>query len=517
MGTFEGRCAYLLGCVFQKPKKRTYSKRNLKHRLKTRTYNIFGKVVCKVTLLRTLQISESRLSTAFKKQICDTYADGRGLLSGGANAFPPAKKEEVRAHISSFPKYVSHYTRAQTDSKFLPSTLNLAKMYELYKSESDSPVSLSFYKRIFYKDFNLKFKVPKKDTCYKCDYYLAKIKTVTGSDHMMLEEWHEEHLKEAERLSAQMHKDLENAKTDADLETLPYDMQKILQAPKVPTGIIYYKRQLNLYNFGIHVGSSGQGIFNIWLEFEASKGTQEVGSSLKKYIESIRRPIKRLILWSDSCGGQNRSIKLVLMMIHILHNHRSLQSISLRYLQSGHSYLPNDSEFGDAECYMKQYPEIYTDEQYIDLMKNCRTEKKFIVNRMSSKDFFSVKNLEAAITNRKKDISNQKINWLDTHEILLEKSQPTIIKMKKKFDDDFQSVNIAKAGSQLDFKNVVLDELWPEGRPLSKEKVKDLKEIMSLVPDEYKYFYEFLENTQTAEFIDDLDGFGETVDFEIEC
>lgn len=517
MGSHGGRCAFLMSCVSQKLKKRTYTKKHLKNRMTTRTYMIFGTVVCKIALLRTLQISETRLSTALKKQMhCDTYADCRGKVSGGANAFPVSKTEEVRAHIASFPKYVSHYTRAQTESKFLCSTLNLAKMYKLYKIDSESPVSKSSYKRVFYRDFNLRFKVPKKDTCYKCDFYLAKIKTAVGADRVMLEEWHNQHLEQAELLSKQMKKDLENAKIDEDLETLPFDMQKILQCPKVATSIAYYKRQLNLYNFGIHVGSSGQGIFNIWLETEASKGTQEVGSCLKKFIQSISRPIKRLILWSDSCGGQNRSIKLVLMMIHILQNHRSLETISMRYLQSGHSFLPNDSEFGDAETYMKQYEAIYTDRQYIDIMEACRIENKFVVNRMSAKDFFSVKNLEAAITNRKKDTSNQKINWLDTHEILLEKSQPTVIQMRNKIDGVFQSVNIEKGRGKLDLKSIILNELWPEGRPLSKEKIKDLKEMLLLVPDEHKHFYDFLDHVPGADFIDDVDGFGESIDFEVE-
>lgn len=101
--------------------------------------------------------------------------------------------------------------------------------------------------------------------------------------------------------------------------------------------------------------------------FSYSKGTQEVGSCLKKFIDT---PVKKLILWSDSCGGQNRSIKLILLLIHMLQNSKTThhwnpfrqskkvlilfvtywQSFYVRYLQSGHSFLPNDSEFGDVEC-----------------------------------------------------------------------------------------------------------------------------------------------------------------------
>lgn len=179
-------------------------------------------------------------------------------------------------------------------------------------------------------------------------------------------------------MQAQMKRDLEAAKTDDELETITFDMMKVLPIPKVPTSSAYYKRQLNLYNFGVHFGSNNQGVFNLWTEIDASKGTQEVGSCLKMHIEQITKPIRRLILWSDSCGGQNRSIKLVLMMMHVLHNHKPLESVSVRYLQSGHSFLSNDTEFSDAECGLKRIEKIYTDAVYIEIMRKCRKKTSLL-------------------------------------------------------------------------------------------------------------------------------------------
>lgn len=223
-------------------------------------------------------------------------------------------------------------------------------------------------------------------------------------------------------MRSQMERDIAAAKLDEILEVLTFDLQKLLMLPNIPTSIIYYLRQLNLYNFGIHTGSTGKGKFNIWTEDEASKGTQEVGSCLKSHIEEITRPIKKLILWSDSCGGQNRSIKLILMLMYILHNHKTLESISMRYLQSGHSFLPNDSEFGEVETAVKRREKLYTDEHYMEVMRECRTKNVFEVKRMSLEDFFSVHGLESLITNRKVDLNREKVSWLETHEILMEKT-----------------------------------------------------------------------------------------------
>lgn len=489
----------------------------MKNRLTTRNYSMFGIAVCKSAFLKTLQINAGRVNVAFKKDSCDTYADLRGRFICGWNKLHSSKVEEIRSHINSFPKYVSHYTRTQTNSKFLHSTLSLALMYRLYKEKIENPVSVSVYKKVFYRDFNLRFKIPKKDTCKKCDHYLVKMKNAVGIDRQINEEWHMHHLERAELLRKQMYEDLALAKTDDEVETLTFDMQKTLNLPKLSSNIVYYLRQLNLYNFGIHVGSSGKGIFNLWLEYEASKGTQEVGSCLIKHIKKITSPIKKLFLWSDSCGGQNRSIKLVLLLMHTLQNHASLETIFLRFLESGHSFLPNDSEFGDVECLLKTYEKVCTDQKYIQIMEDCRQQNKFCVNRMLPEEFLSVKNLTDNTTNRKKDSNKEKVSWMSTHEIILEKSEPLKIKMKKHMNAEIQTINIEKKGcDKKKFKKKKLGQLWPKGRPLSKEKVKDLKSMMFLVDEEDMHFYDFLKKVTSREFIDDVEGYGEAVDFDVE-
>lgn len=518
IGNFSGRVALLMTCVSPNAIKRFKDDVTVTKHGAIRDYLIYGSPVCQKAILKTLQISDKRLYTAIKKFVeCNTLSDLRGQSSGGRNALPESKKNEVRAHIASFPKYVSHYTRGKSESKYLNADLTLAKLYQLYKEEANNPVNQSYYNNIFYTDFNLRFKKPKKDTCHKCDLFNIKIKSSSGAEREMYEECHRIHLECAESLRSQMRRDIAAAKLDKLLEVLIFDMQKMLMLPNISTSIIYYLRQLNLYNFGIHTGSTGKGKFNIWTEDEASKGTQEVGSCLKSHIDTITRPIKKLILWADSCGGQNRSIKLILMLMYILHNHETLESISMRYLQSGHSFLPNDSEFGEVETALKRCEKLYTDEHYMNVMKECRTKNGFEVNRMSPDDFFSVHGLESLITNRKVDLNRKKVSWLDTHEILMEKNQPGIIKMRNKVDGPFQSVNLNKTGRLLDMKDIVLGSLWPTGRNLSKEKVKDLRSMMDLIPPEHRHFYdERLNRVGEADFTDDIDGFGETIDFEVE-
>ena len=82
-----------------------------------------------------------------------------------------------------------------------------------------------------------------------------------------------------------------------------------------------------------------------------------------------------LILLSDSCGGQNRNIKVVLMLKSILASHPNLQTIYLKSLVPGHTFLLNDSDFGDIESCLKYHQQIYSPEDYINIILTCRQQK----------------------------------------------------------------------------------------------------------------------------------------------
>lgn len=52
---------------------------------------------------------------------------------------------------------------------------------------------------------------------------------------------------------------------------LTYDMEKVLGLPKIPTNIVYYKRQLSIYNEGIYKGSDRQPYCFVWKENTAGR------------------------------------------------------------------------------------------------------------------------------------------------------------------------------------------------------------------------------------------------------
>ena len=114
------------------------------------------------------------------------------------------------------------------------------------------------------------------------------------------------------------------------------------------------------------VGFSSYKNLFFWIEGEAGCGVQEFGSCLRKYIENnITNEVENIILLRDSCGRQNKNIKITLLLKSILDELPHLKTIRLRFLVSGHTFLRNDSDFGDIECKIKKQNKIFSPEDYI--------------------------------------------------------------------------------------------------------------------------------------------------------
>lgn len=368
-------------------------------------------------------------------------------LSGGKNKISEHRLQEVIQHIDKFPRYKSHYAREQSTCMYLRSDTTLSVMYNLYKEGSESPVSFSKYKDIFLRHFNLKRKPLKKDTCNTCDKLEVLKNTGSLEEQNKFNLEKQNHLTLASEARNTMNTDRKRAEEDEHLEVLTFDMEKTLPLPRIPTSVVFYKRQLWLYNLGIHTAKKNKGHCYIWLEGVAGRGAQEVGSCLFRHImeDADMAACKNLILWSDSCGGQNRNIKMVLMLMAMLEVHPTLEKITLRFLTSGHSFLPNDTDFGDIECALKLQQRLYTADDYINIMKSCKKKNPLVVHKMEKEHFFGTANVEKNIVNRKVDVSNSKINWLKFKEIEVRKDRPFTIFVKTSLGDEtHREINIEK-------------------------------------------------------------------------
>ena len=92
---------------------------------------------------------------------------------------------------------------------------------------------------------------------------------------------------------------------------------------------------------------------------------------LKKIVSCILKHVnlrseRRIIDYSDMCTGQNRNIKVALMWLKIVQTlENNVEIIDHKFLISGHSFFPNDRDFGVVEMSLKKiiycsFPKIIT-------------------------------------------------------------------------------------------------------------------------------------------------------------
>lgn len=522
--SYNSQINFIAAAVTEVEKKRCYG-RDTEKRKFSRTYRIADKVVCRNMFVTNFRITSFRVNTALKKfHGRAPLTDQRGYKQGGHNKLPDNKVQEVIEQISKIPKYISHYSRTKTEANFLPPGVTLPKMYEQYHGEYDDPVSLSCYKKIFYANFNLRCKALKKDTCNVCDGLKMKIENEAEPEKKEdLKKEHNKHLEQAEMAQTLRRDDFKTAVDNQDHECLTFDLEKTLPLPRIPTNIVFYKRQLWVYNLGIHSGKLNRGFCYVWCENEAGRGAQEVGSCLLKHIETQLAPeVQHLTLWSDSCGGQNRNIKMILLLKHILHRSTQLSDITLKFLCSGHSFLPNDADFSDIESALKHQQRLYLPTEYMNIMKTCRKKNPFVVTKMDGADFVSVSNLEKNIVNRKVGDGGEKVNWLHIKSIRLEKNQPfLLIVQQHSFTEQTHQINIQKKSGRgrsvnaADIFSEPLPLLWPNGKVIADKKLTNLKELFHLIPSDCMEFYNGLRGSSSIQ--EDVDGFDvENLDFEID-
>lgn len=465
--------------------------------------------VCKKMFLKTLQTDSAKIHRALKKVTEGTVTDLRGKHIPH-NKAPEERINYVKMHITSFPRYRSHYCREDNPNKmFLHHGLNLSIMYRLYKEKMSEDnlvseiVSQSLYENIFYKEFNLSFKPPHKDSCKTCDIIQTKL-LAAENDTNNTENVHclkieqELHHRKVESARSEMNSDKEKA-LKGDITVLTFDLQKTFLLPKVPTGVVYYKRQLSCFNLGIHDLGNNTATMNIWHEGLAGRGPDEIGSCLLKYFR--HNDVKdKVVLWSDSCGGQNRNFKLTTLLLQLVQDNRNnIKEIEMKFAIPGHSYLPNDTDFGHIENKMKLHQHIFCPDQLIDIIKKSRTKKTpFHIVKMTSDDFICSDSVTKSLTNRKKT-NDKTVSWLKIRNIRLTQNNVNGMEYKYSLNPEvkYDIVCFAKRtkGRSVSIQNIILKKKFPNGRPINQDKLKDLKSMMCFVPPVYHQFYNDLNSS----------------------
>lgn len=305
----------------------------LKNRQYNFTYSLIDtngvkQPVCREFFLKCLKVTADRV----RRALDSVMKNPTGIEKRGKhipkNKTSDADKQTVREFIQRVPKYESHYGRSSSQRKYLHHNLSLKKLYDKYKEErnfkNQNFVSRQIFRQIFNLDFNLGFKRRHTDTCRTCDEINTSLQSVLISvaEKTRLKNRLMIHNHLVKKTTAQFHIDLKEAKQSNDeVAILTFDLQKTLETPSLTASDAFYKRTLWTYNLCVFDEVKRQGFMHIWSENIASRGGQEIGSCLIKHFENHLAPNTKIVkCYSDSRGGQNRNIKVSLLLKKFLHD-----------------------------------------------------------------------------------------------------------------------------------------------------------------------------------------------------
>nr|CAI5864751.1 unnamed protein product [Callosobruchus analis] len=318
-------------------------------------------------------------------------------------------KQYIIEHIKLFPASESHYSRNKNpNKKYLSPMLNISKMYKLYGekcSEENKPshfyIKYCTYSKIFSTEFNLSFGEPRSDTCSTCD---------GGKGD-------EEHIQNYNEAFSLQRIDREYAKGNNGVCYLTMDLQETLPLPRLTTSKAFYLRQMWMYNLVVHsITKQGETAnFFTWTEDVAHRGSSEVCSCLLTMLEYNKifhdNAISHLILWTDSCAGQNKNF-LIICLYQYLILKGIVKTIDHKFPEVGHSYLDSDRDFGRIEKILRRQENIYLPEEYRTIISqssknNHVTDMAFHFRNFE--DLASVLNL----INRKKNTLGENVPFRD--------------------------------------------------------------------------------------------------------
>ncbi|XP_003424678.1 uncharacterized protein LOC100680066 isoform X2 [Nasonia vitripennis] len=163
---------------WSEPQNRTEQQKNVEGLRKKFSYHYFldlgtkKQKVCQTMFLDTFDISGAWIRTIAKKKINGefTLSDMRGKHNNKPKRIPVEIRNSVDEHIRSFPKIKSHCCGESIQREYLDATLNIKKMYTMYKSWMESTgrkeiASEHCYRDTFNNSYDLSFHRPKKDQC----------------------------------------------------------------------------------------------------------------------------------------------------------------------------------------------------------------------------------------------------------------------------------------------------------------------------------------------------------------
>lgn len=122
-----------------------------------------------------------------------------------------------------------------------------------------------------------------------------------------------------------------------------------------------------------------------WDESTAGRSANDIISTFHRVIDQYKET-RKIVLWLDNCAAQNKNWGLFLHLILLINsNDIQVEELTLKFFESGHTFMAADSYHAAVEKAMKSSPPVTFPDFKYDLQV---AQKNVAVLDMHPEDFF---------------------------------------------------------------------------------------------------------------------------------
>ncbi|XP_050504931.1 uncharacterized protein LOC126883425 [Diabrotica virgifera virgifera] len=270
------------------------------------------------------------------------------------------------------------------------------------------------------------------------------------------------------------------------------DTQAVLLAPKSNVSSLYYKTKICTHNFCIFNIKNKDGFCYLWNETEGGLSSDNYATIIVKFItEKLLPSIHRepgqdtkIILYSDGCTAQNRNVILANALLNVA----TLNNVTIqqKYLEVGHTQMEADSMHATIERKLKNKI-IHIPAEYAEVCVGARKNPKpYNVSYLTHEFFKSFASLQFYKSIRPgKAIGDAKVTDIRA----LQYKQGNLY-FKLRFTDEWQLLP-QRCDKRVSVKPIEsLPNLHENRLKISSRKFKDLQQLKSTLPVDYRDYYD---------------------------
>ena len=136
---------------------------------------------------------------------------------------------------------------------------------------------------------------------------------------------------------------------------------------------------LIVYNFTLYESPGARGVCYLWSEVDGHRGSDEIGSCLLSYLQSLPEHVKKIDFFSDNCRGQNKNIQIAAVCLYAVKNIDHLDEIVHTFLENGHTMMKCDSMHAAVE-FAKRNMRVESMQQWETVLQLARRKNPYEVN-----------------------------------------------------------------------------------------------------------------------------------------